>query len=111
MSWCFLQMKLVIHGGLWNIGTDVRCFCTGPVKILTKVILTQHHCFLVRVLQILYIMTVLRRLPPFCFWKEANIEAFVQGSLFFPFAPSLTSHVQRITFCSTRLVNVLLPSR
>jgi len=25
--------------GLWNMETDIRCFCTGPVDVLTQVIL------------------------------------------------------------------------
>lgn len=35
--------------------TDIRCFCTGPVEVLTQVILAGIIAYLVLVLQILYI--------------------------------------------------------
>ncbi|TKY68628.1 hypothetical protein E2542_SST04884 [Spatholobus suberectus] len=66
-----VQMRLVIHGD-WNMETDIRCFCTGPVEVLTEVILADIIACLV--LQILYITTVLRRLtPPFCFFEKRRV--------------------------------------
>lgn len=51
--------------------TDIRCFCTGPVDVLTEVILPCIIAYLVLVSQILYINRVLRRLTPhFAFSKR-----------------------------------------
>jgi len=60
--------------GLWNMETDIRCFCTGPVDVLTEVILACIIAYLVLVLQILYINSVLRRLTPhFSFFKKRRV--------------------------------------
>lgn len=48
------------HGD-WNMETDIRCFWTSPVEVLTEVILAGIIAYR---LQILYITTVFRRLTP-----------------------------------------------
>lgn len=92
------------HGD-WNMETDIRCFWTSPVEVLTEVILAGIIAYR---LQILYITTVFRRLTPpssaFCFFEKRRVQSyFCTGSslVSFVLSPSfsfcllLPSHVQR----------------
>lgn len=100
------------HGD-WNMETDIRCFWTSPVEVLTEVILAGIIAYR---LQILYITTVFRRLTPpssaFCFFEKRRVQSyFCTGSslVSFVLSPSFSFCLDllmcrgTVAFCFTRL--------